>query len=169
MSSTYIDGDGLGPERVEYAALVNSRVPALAQEPLERVLERPEVRNLRLHFGESRSCDSIDFRAGRIVGPLGKREKTAHRFQREAEFASLADEGQTLKMNDVVDAVSPRATSRLRQYPDLLVIADGHNLAAGQLGQIPDRKAFGQAREPIASVDPIGGSGLGVVKAERAP
>ena len=59
-------------------------------------------------------------------------------IKREAQFAAPPDKNQPLDMIIFIETVAACGAWRLRQQAGLLVIANGLNADAGQIGQLPN-------------------------------
>lgn len=71
------------------------------------------------------------------LGPtIDQREQIADFVQREPELARSHDEAQAPNMALVIGTIVLRRSRRLRHDADVLVIANGLEVASGQLGEI---------------------------------
>src|SRR5690606_4975907 len=59
-------------------------------------------------------------------------------LQREAQFASAADEAQPIRVGGTVVAIPARRARRGRQQPDALVVAHGFGMAPAALRDLSD-------------------------------
>lgn len=120
-------------------ALANLAAAALRYHPLELALERRELPDATLDGFELALGDGIDGGTGPI-GNIGKIEQFADCVEREAEFPAVTDKGEPCH---VLLAIAPLIAFRahwLRHQANLLVIADGLDLAAGLRGELTNRE-----------------------------
>ena len=82
-----------------------------------------------------RICQTLHLAAG--LGPaIDQCEQIANLVEREPQLARAHDEAQTRDMSVIVDAIIFAGARRLGHDADVLVVADGLEVAAGQLGEI---------------------------------
>lgn len=75
-------------------------------------------------------------------------QQFADRIHAEAEFAGMTDEVEARQFRSAIAALLPRCAQRLRQKPDLLVIANGWHLDASAPRKFADRVAA-HAQNPL--------------------
>jgi hypothetical protein len=83
----------------------------------------------------------LDFGAG-LCAAVDESEQAAHLIERKAEFAGAEDETQTRDVRIIVDTVARSCAPGVRHHADLLVIADGFEIAAGQARQFRPLQSF---------------------------
>lgn len=99
------------------------------------VFDAFEIRDLGADRGEMRFRKHLHLAAG--LGPaIDQCEQIANLVEREPELARAHDEAQACDMPVIVDAIIFAGARRLGHDADVLVIANGLEVASGQLGQI---------------------------------
>jgi hypothetical protein len=110
---------------------------AALHEARDAPFQRPKLAQLGTDHIQMALRKIASFRAGTIP-VLHERNKRSHLFDREAEVAAPAYEGETLDVFVAIAPLTTIATTRPRQDADLLVVADRRRIRAGPLCQRSD-------------------------------
>lgn len=127
-------------QHIEDPAPFHRRMTAHIEQSDQCGFNRFQRSDLVAHLSQVPGCNPIDALARIALRPLGKREEASYRIEGEAEFTGLAYEGQPIKMHRAIFAVAATTPLGLRKHADLLIIANGYDLAAGALAKFTDRK-----------------------------
>lgn len=73
-----------------------------------------------------------------FIGIVHQAQQIADRLQRKAQLTRMTDERQPVDIRLAIEALVTLRTDGLRQQADLLVIADGLDLAASGAGEAAD-------------------------------
>ena len=103
---------------------------ALRQHAFQFLLQGLKAHNAVLDRDKLARGDDISSSA-RHVGLVRKTEQFPDVVQRKAEFTGVADKGEPLLLLHAIEPLVARATLRLGQQTNLLVVADGGNFDAG--------------------------------------
>ena len=125
-------------ERVDDAARGYRAAGASFDHALQVQLERRQPLNATFDFGKVHSRDAVGLGAW-PAGRFTHGEKTADCFEREAQFASVADKSETLEACLVITALVAAAAGGHREKADLFIIPDGLHLGDGPSCQFADR------------------------------
>ncbi len=87
-------------------------------------------------------CDFVHLVAG-LIWMVRKFQQLSDRGLGKAKFPAVADKGQTREVPLIVYPLITRRTSRFRQQPDLLVVTDRRNLAAGFTREASNGESLG--------------------------
>src|SRR5262249_40261290 len=126
-------------QNLDHAALGDAPFPALRDHPLELAAQRGERVDLPLHLGEMRAGDGVGLGAA-LLRTIAEREQLADRLERKSELARMANEGEALEMRVAIDALVAGRARGLGQKAQLLVVAQGLNLAARRARRLADGK-----------------------------
>lgn len=117
-------------QRVDHPAILHLSTPAGMDHAFQFRLESLQARDSAIHIVEMALGDFIDFRAG-LLRMVGELQQLADLGLREPKFTAMADEGQPREVVGTINPLISRRASRFRQQPDLLVVANRRNFAAG--------------------------------------
>lgn len=120
------------------AAVPNSMALLMIEHPREFAAKTVEHRNAAIDLFKLLSSDPVGPGTVRVL-LVGERQKFADCRQREAQFACVPHEAQSLTMHFCVPTLCTWCAKRCRKNADLLVIADRLHLAAHLPSQFTDR------------------------------
>ena len=93
-----------------------------------------EIGDFGADIGKMRICQTLHLAAG--LGPtIDQGEQIANFVEREPKLTRAHDEAQTRDVAVIVDAIIFAGAWRIGHHADVLVIANGLEVAAGKLGQ----------------------------------
>ena len=91
-------------QHLDHAALGDAPLAATLDHALEFALERRERRDLAPDLVQTTTRDAVGLGAG-LLRLGAEREQLAHRLERKAELARVADEGEAAQVLVAVDAL----------------------------------------------------------------
>ena len=124
----------LGIQEVQDWALRCFAARALRGRFGENGLDKAKVSDLFFNISQVMLCPRLDFSTG-LRTAINQTEKSTDFLDAEAELSPTQDEPQAPHMAVVIDAVAVGGARRLGQKANLLVVADGFQIAAGAVGQ----------------------------------
>lgn len=114
---------------------------ALGNNRGEDRLDALKVGNLGAHFGQMRRCPMLYLGAGLALA-VDEMEQATDLVNAEAKLARPQDEAQATNVGLVIEPITADAARRITQKANLLIVADGLQMTACQVGQLCALQSF---------------------------